>query len=295
MILLLREEMHHMPRLRSIIRSLFSRYGDVGGLPLSTWRLQLFSHPEDFSGQLAPDLRRFLMRELGNRWLHTPLSLPKEWPSDRTRSSNHILTYEGFWRQVAAERVLHFTPDTVLCSTSLHSVSDFDQYDWVGAPWIWAQGTKDTTYSTGGNGMLSLRSRSVMHACCRKFAYDGRGNEDMWYIKHLQNITLLIGNQSTRSVLLAPPAVGRLFAVEEWASHADQTGKSSAPFGVVYGMRTVPGNLRAEILEACPEARLLAGYLPGASWVIDPMRGDNQCDNPKMGTDGRFEPPCPIP
>lgn len=34
---------------------------------------------------------------------------------------------------------------------------------------------------------------------------------------------------------------------------------------------------------------MLTGYLPGASWFIDEMKGESKC------LDGNIHPPCPLP
>jgi hypothetical protein len=173
---------------------------------------------------------------------------------------------------------LLFDTTTILCSGADHSLEDFLSYgyDYIGAPW--KGGDRHPELLKGGNGRLSLRNRAQMLACTTKYKYE-KGNEDMWFSKFLQRLGANVSDA----------AVGNMFAVEELPY--------PAPFGVSYAMRTVPKKQRvsdrppspppslklsshhhcpptplpaidlttssphdqAEILQNCPEARMLAG------------------------------------
>ena len=187
-----------------------------------------------------------------------------------------LLTSSFFWNQVKAENVLMFDTTTVLCASSPHSISEFaSKFDYVGAPWKWAvrsaDAARDTEFTRGGNGMLSFRRKSTMLKVTAAFNRTDM-NEDMWFVRHLGKIGARLSDAET----------GVRFAVEELPYER--------PFGVSYGMRTVPKAERAKILKQCPEARVLVGYLPGASWVIDHMDGTaNGCE----GLGAQTTPPCP--
>lgn len=152
--------------------------------------------------------------------------------------------------------MLMFDTTTVLCSNSPHNISEFMQYDWVGAPWTWAK--PDSDFVWGGNGMFSLRTRARMLEITRANPYE-RGNEDMWFISRLRKA----------GAKLSPREVSMRFAVEEiyyptyrapnfsifdlvvWSQLTFATFPTAIPprrpFGVSYGMRTVPHSKRAEV------------------------------------------------
>jgi len=65
---------------------------------------------------------------------------------------NKLLTQSKFYEHFESEYVLIFQTDSMLFPQSIFDISDFLGYDYVGAPWQWAE-KKDG----GGNGGLSLR------------------------------------------------------------------------------------------------------------------------------------------
>lgn len=73
-----------------------------------------------------------------------------------------------------AEWLLVFQTDSILCANSKHTVDDFLEYDWVGAPW-------NPNGQWGGNGGLSLRRVSrivdILHNQARA---DNSQPEDVW-------------------------------------------------------------------------------------------------------------------
>lgn len=75
-----------------------------------------------------------------------------------------------------AEHVLLFQSDSVLCASSVRSVEDFFEYDFVGAP------IKEG-FGQGYNGGLSLRRASTMLRVLGEFEWKetGGGPEDQWY------------------------------------------------------------------------------------------------------------------
>ena len=136
--------------------------------------------------------------------------------------------------------MLVFDDPTALCGNSPHSILDFVEYDWVGAAWKWAK--PNSPHEWGGNGALSLRSRSMVlrlldaeladanQAAAGAAGVAGAGaagaagergeeegalhivtkaNEDMWFIRQL------FGKKDEWGLKLAPKEVSRVWAVEE--------------------------------------------------------------------------------
>ena len=59
-----------------------------------------------------------------------------------------------YWESVHGDRILAFQLDSTPCSGADHNISDFFDYDYLGAPWPY--------YDFGGNGGLSLRNRTAL-------------------------------------------------------------------------------------------------------------------------------------
>lgn len=66
-----------------------------------------------------------------------------------------------FWQSINHEKILTFHADSVLCSYSKYKISDFLEYDYIGAPWRKNGGPQEYEGRVG-NGGLSLRSKSFM-------------------------------------------------------------------------------------------------------------------------------------
>ena len=117
--------------------------------------------------------------------------------------TNRLLTDAKFWKRVRGEKILFFQIDSVMCSNSPHKVSDFLQYDYVGAPWdlSWFSFSK---VDLVGNGGFSLRSRSKLLDLLDLVPYKPRMPEDVWYSQNLRRV-----NGS-----VAPVNVAKTFAVE---------------------------------------------------------------------------------
>lgn len=78
-----------------------------------------------------------------------------------------------------AEHVLLFQADSILCANAAHSVEDFFQYDFIGAPIAERLGK-------GFNGGLSLRRRPLIEAITREWDWDtdpGSWYEDQWFFE----------------------------------------------------------------------------------------------------------------
>jgi len=109
-----------------------------------------------------------------------------------------------FWSRVAAETVLIFQEDALLCGPSLLA---FLRFAYVGAPWqpteAWVRG-KPWLAGVGGNGGLSLRRRSLSLSCLDAASRQRGQWEDVFFVEALQQM----GHS------IAPACEATAFAVE---------------------------------------------------------------------------------
>ena len=119
-----------------------------------------------FERRLGPDWRFqvFVAEDLSTYYFSSPYirDLVDEgrlelvsWPRITREQYARLCVDPSFWEEeVNGDRVLMFQTDSVPCSGSLHDISEFYDYDFVGAAW------PDAEY--GGNGGLSLRNRTAL-------------------------------------------------------------------------------------------------------------------------------------
>ncbi len=105
---------------------------------------------------------------------------------DRART-DRLLTDPRFWQRVRGEKILFFQIDSAMCSTSPHKITDFLQYDYIGAPWDLSILPFDHRYRVG-NGGFSLRTRSKILALLALVPYDPKMPEDVWYAGNLHKV-----------------------------------------------------------------------------------------------------------
>ena len=155
--------------------------------------------------------------------------------ADRSQTLS-LLTDPNFWRRVRGEKVLFFQIDSIMCSNSPHRVTDYLQYDYVGAPWTRAILPFDTEYRVG-NGGFSLRTRSKVLALLALLKHSPGIPEDLWYAQNMRHV-----NGSIPSI-----EVAKTFAVE------------SIPYERPVGIHrtTLPCAVREKLFQTCPEAMLV--------------------------------------
>lgn len=155
---------------------------------------------------------------------------------DRART-DRLLTDPRFWQRVRGEKILFFQIDSAMCSTSPHKITDFLQYDYVGAPWdpSWFPFSQ---VDFVGNGGFSLRSRSKILALIANLPYDGKVPEDVWYALNLRRV-----NGS-----VAPVNVAKTFAVE--------SVYYERPLGV-HRSPLLSCAIRAKLFQTCPESMMI--------------------------------------
>jgi hypothetical protein len=91
---------------------------------------------------------------------------------------NKLMTSLSFWKILNCDKVLIFQSDSMLLRVG---IEDFEDYDWVGAPWIDSGWSKGYPWLYGSNGGLSLRSVEKMIECIEKNPYNNRINEDAYF------------------------------------------------------------------------------------------------------------------
>ncbi len=151
--------------------------------------------------------------------------------------TNALFTNVSFWEQLRGEKILFFQIDSIMCSNSPHRITDYLQYDFIGAPW-------DVRVPHVGNGGFSLRSKNKTLILLEKMRlsgslYSGKVNEDIWYSIHMSSVGII-----------APLDVAKTFSVESTFYEN--------PLGV-HKMGIHKRDLK-KLCEACPEARLVPPY-----------------------------------
>ncbi|CAF3775767.1 unnamed protein product [Rotaria sp. Silwood1] len=167
---------------------------------------------------------------------------------DRGRT-NQLLTDPKFWQRIRGEKILLFQIDSAMCSNSPHKITDFLQYDYIGAPWDLSFFTFDRQYRVG-NGGFSLRSRSKILALLALIPYDSKIPEDVWYAQNLHRV-----NGSIPSIEIA-----KTFSVE------------SMYYVRPLGVHRFPWNcqFRADLAKTCPESMLIMpDFYPAIAIIVE--------------------------
>jgi hypothetical protein len=154
---------------------------------------------------------------------------------DRGRT-HALLTDPKFWKRIPGEKILFFQIDSAMCSNSPHKVTDFLQYDYIGAPWDLSFFLHNKQYRVG-NGGFSLRTRSKILALLALVPYDPKLPEDVWYAQNMHRV-----NGSIPSIEIA-----KTFSVE------------SMYYERPVGVHRFPWHcrFRADIAKTCPESMLV--------------------------------------
>lgn len=197
------------------------------------WKVQMIIPSEHWPFYNASALSSFIHT---GRVFMTPLVFPRV---DFTGSEfiNLLLTSASLWHQVQGEKILYFQFDSVVCSNSSYNLSEFLDYDFIGAPW---------RNGKCCNGGMSLRSRAKM----LEMYESGRAqfrlhvtNEDVWLMRHLPRFNGRV----------APAEVAQKFSVESvyhprpWAVHKPDLGELG------------PANMK-RLCNDCPEVKTISSY-----------------------------------
>lgn len=153
------------------------------------------------------------------------------------RNQTHKLLLDPqFWERVRGEKILFFQIDSIMCSNSPHKITDFLQYDYIGAPWdpSWFIFSK---VQLVGNGGFALRSRSKSLALLKLFPNVRKMPEDVYYALNLHRV-----NGS-----VAPLNVAKTFAVES-VYYDRPLGVHRFPLRCSY---------RRKLFQTCPESLII--------------------------------------
>ena len=153
-------------------------------IPLD-WPIQIFHGPSNRAFLLSsPTLKPHIASQ---RITLTELPQYTGGQKDRYRFISELLTSIHFWSLVRGEHVLVFQMDSVFCSNSPHKITDFLNYDYIGAPWSEAFAKELHRDIRVGNGGFSLRSRSKIRELIVRLPYNRtvHGDEDFYFSRHL--------------------------------------------------------------------------------------------------------------
>lgn len=155
---------------------------------------------------------------------------------------SEFLTTPWIWESLApAEHVLLFQADSIICSKSQHTVEDFLEFEFIGAP-------IEPQYGAGYNGGLSLRRRDLMLRLSQQRIVNKESVgqfEDQWYYKKLMD-------------LAAAGEDIKLPSVEEAVKFSVETRWGDRPLGYHQISRWHPDRMKL-IFEWCPEVGLSIG------------------------------------
>ncbi|KAI9833823.1 MAG: hypothetical protein M1826_006346 [Phylliscum demangeonii] len=189
---------------------------------------------------------------------------PPDLPAESGADINKLLTSKTFYNDVigfAAEWLLVFHADSILCANSRVSLDDWvDQgWDWVGAPW-------QETDNYGGHGGLSLRRVSRIRRLLEfQATYPDSGAEDRWLVDRL---ALMPGARMANASVEGAFCVGDIWHHQPLGYHLGHKALHAANIGGGGGPEGPDENLRGSavwqdmarrlaIYEYCPEIKLI--------------------------------------
>ncbi|CAF3429107.1 unnamed protein product [Rotaria sp. Silwood1] len=128
-----------------------------------------------------------------------------------------------------------------MCSNSPHKITDYLQYDYVGAPWP----LNPQLPVLGGNGAFSLRSRSKTIKLLQNMTFPAGAGipEDVWFSRHLPSIAVL-----------PPRNIARTFSVE------GVYYENPMALHKIWLNQEMNHHHLKKICEICPEAKLIPPY-----------------------------------
>lgn len=114
---------------------------------------------------------------------------------------NELLTSAAFHEYIPTETFLVFQTDTIILPQNAHLISEFLEYDYVGAPW---------TDGQVGNGGFSLRRKSKMLELIQKVPFVTGEAEDGYFSQYSGRTN----NDFSIKVHKPPPEKAKQFSVE---------------------------------------------------------------------------------
>jgi len=163
-----------------------------------------------------------------------------ELPTNELSASvyNAILLSDRFWKSlIGRNKILVFQTDSIQCSNSRYSISDFLDFDYIGAQWN--RNRPIRIIADGGCGGLSLRDWKLSVECLSRFPGDNwPGGEDGYFAFHMDLMGGKVGDFRSCSKFASQGA----FLENSWGVHQPN----------------YMGRIERELfLRYCPEARIL--------------------------------------
>ena len=205
----------------------------------SSWPIQIFHGKSNYlflknSPSLAPYIssKRILLTQLQN-----------EFTEDFIRNTNRLFTNISFWKQVQGDKVLFFQSDSVMCSNSPHKITDYLDYDYIGAPWDVKSccGSREAPVSNGG---FSFRNRIKTIQLLQITQWTDENDpipEDLWFAINFRRYL---------NASIPPVDIAKTFAVESIFY-----SQPMAAHKLLLSYRN-----RRRLYKTCPEARLIPPY-----------------------------------
>merc|ERR1712228_345007 len=170
------------------------------------------------------------------------------------RRYNQMRMASYFFQSIAADHVLMFERDTVLCGRSSHKMKDFMPFDYVGAPWppqvSWC--SKLRSFQCCCNSGLALINTSGMVNVLNTFNVEEASHQNDMYLLHYRRQT----KKGARFIFAETPDAMKFSTEAVW------DGKS-IPFGVHkpwWGYEEFRSTDLHKLHQACPEISLLCPY-----------------------------------
>lgn len=151
---------------------------------------------------------------------------------------NALLLIPAFWDLIGTQnKILVFQTDTVLCSGSEYTLSDFLSFDYIGSKW--QRRRPIGIRADGGNGGLSLRDWRKSYECLSRFPPQRwTGGEDGYFAFHLD----IMGGR-----------IGRDGDCAKFSTQYEYLAKS---FGA-HDISWLDRESRKEFIKYCPEAAFM--------------------------------------
>ncbi len=180
-----------------------------------------------------------------------------------------LLTDSWIWNNVLAEQTMFFGGNSVICSNSIPLFQDFIKFDYIGTPW------SDVKNGQGGDGGISIRSRSVMLAAIdyrerKATPHNGKEREDVFIVKTLIEM-IKAGihvdrkdGSGSRSIVLAKKSDTESFGgLSYFIQNFNSTVISKAietigpPLVASGTLPYLPFDIRDSFLSICPELKVI--------------------------------------
>ena len=189
-----------------------------------------------------------------------------------TSGAGYIRCHDGFhachtWFHNLPTRPLAPTASPIPCPRCRWHVDQFLQWDWVGAPWSHYPPYTPLNFlpKTGGNGGLSIRTKSKTLALLTRKKWDGNP-EDVWYGRHLAEVGGLVAGWKVADMFSVEGrwTIGSLGVHQPYLGGPGLSGPGRDPY-----------QFKALVEEYCPEYKMIGRYgPPGARLTQQPSQPD---------------------